>query len=228
MDGALPQGTPGMTIGSINVNGVRVWKGLLDRSRQEELGADLRAVASAAPFRRDETRRGQMSVRMSGAGAHAWVADRRGYRYDPVPPDGRGWPEIPASVLAVWRQVSGVPRQPDSCLVNFYGEGTRMGMHQDKDETDLTWPVVSISLGDEALFRVGRVMPGGPTQSVWLQSGDVAVLGGETRLAYHGIDRIKFGSSALLPDGGRINVTLRVAGSSSIPEDADPHRAGQG
>lgn len=153
-----------------------------------------------------------MSVRMSAAGTLGWVTDRSGYRYDPVQPDGSEWPEIPASILAVWQQLSGVERLPDSCLVNFYGEGAKMGMHQDRDEADTVWPVVSISLGDDALFRVGGVTRGGATKSIWLKSGDVAVLSGRARLAYHGIDRIKFGSSDLLPDGGRINVTLRVAG----------------
>jgi alkylated DNA repair protein (DNA oxidative demethylase) len=153
-----------------------------------------------------------MSVKMSGAGTRAWLADSTGYRYDTAQPDGRDWPEIPTSVLTVWDTVSGVEQKPDSCLVNFYGEGAKMGMHQDKDEATTDWPVVSISLGDDALFRVGGTKRGGPTQSVWLRSGDVAVLAGDGRLAYHGIDRIRFGTSALLPEGGRINVTLRVAG----------------
>ena len=103
-------------------------------------------------------------------------------------------------------------RAPDSCLLNYYGEGSRMGMHQDKDEADTRWPVVSISLGDEALFRVGGIEKPSPSKSVWLRSGDVVVLEGAARLAWHGIDRVRFRSSELLPDGGRINVTLRVAG----------------
>ena len=85
-----------------------------------------------------------------------------------------------------------------------------MGMHQDKDEGDFGWPVVSLSLGDSALFRVGNVVRGGKTESFWLETGDVVVMGGEARLAHHGVDRIRFGSSSLLPKGGRINVTLRV------------------
>lgn len=197
----------------LKLNDVTICPGLLDRDLQEAMVADLRAVASSAPFRQYETPRGRrMSVRMTAAGALGWVTDRAGYRYDPAQPDGRSWPDIPDSVLAVWRQVASVDRLPDSCLVNFYGEGAKMGMHQDRDESDTRWPVVSISLGDEALFRVGGVTRGGATKSVWLKSGDVAVLSGEGRLAYHGIDRIRFGSSDLLPGGGRINVTLRVAG----------------
>lgn len=197
----------------MTVNGVAVRKGFLDRAAQEAMRDDLRGIARDAPFRQYETPGGgRMSARMSGAGARTWVADRTGYRYDPAQPDGRDWPAIPESVLDIWRAVSGVERLPDSCLVNFYGEGAKMGMHQDRDEATLDWPVVSISLGDDALFRVGGTTRKGPTESVWLSSGDVAVLAGETRLAYHGIDRIRFGSSTLLPQGGRINVTLRVAG----------------
>jgi len=197
----------------LDLNGVGIWKALLSRAEQEQIVNDLRAVAKAAPFQQYETGRGQkMSVRMTGAGDVAWISDRRGYRYEPAQTSGEAWPEIPQSIMHVWETVSGVDRAPDSCLVNFYGEGARMGLHQDRDEADLNWPVVSISLGDDALFRVGQTTRGGPTQSVWLASGDVAVLSGDTRLAYHGIDRIKFGTSTLLSDGGRINVTLRVAG----------------
>lgn len=199
----------------LDLNGVAVWPGLLDRAAQEAMVADLRSIARHAPFRQYETPGGRkMSVRMTAAGAMGWVTDRTGYRYDTVQPDGRDWPNIPECILGVWKRVSGVDPLPDSCLVNFYGEGAKMGMHQDRDEADTHWPVVSISLGDEALFRVGGVARGGPTKSVWLKSGDVAVLAGASRLAYHGIDRIRFGSSDLLPSGGRINVTLRVAGSN--------------
>ena len=84
-----------------------------------------------------------------------------------------------------------------------------MGLHQDKDEADFDQPVVSISLGDSALFRIGGTERGGPTQSVELESGDVLVMGGPARLRYHGVDRIRFGSSRLLEQGGRINLTLR-------------------
>ncbi len=101
---------------------------------------------------------------------------------------------------------------PDCCLLNYYGSEARMGLHRDADETDFSWPVVSISLGDSARFRIGGVQRSDPTTSVLLESGDVVVMGGEARLAYHGIDRIRFGSSRLLPSGGRLNMTLRVVG----------------
>ena len=200
-----------MATQEIDLRGVRVLPGLLGPEAQAAMLADLREVARAAPVMRPVTRRGPMSVRMTSAGRLGWVADRRGYRYEPVHPEtGQPWPAIPDSVLAVWRAVSGVEADPDSCLVNLYREGAKMGMHQDRDEGDFSYPVVSISLGDEALFRVGSVERGGKTASIWLRSGDVAVMGGAARLVHHGIDRVRDGSSTLIDGGGRINVTLRV------------------
>ena len=155
---------------------------------------------------------------MTSAGRLGWVSDARGYRYETRHPGGGAWPDIPREILTIWDEFgqaamtsgSSALRRPESCLVNFYGEGARMGLHQDRDEADLSQPVVSVSLGDEGLFRVGNVARGGKTESLWLRSGDVVVLGGEARLAHHGVDRIRFGSNALLPAGGRINLTLRV------------------
>ncbi|MEE4118906.1 MAG: alpha-ketoglutarate-dependent dioxygenase AlkB, partial [Paracoccaceae bacterium] len=138
-------------------------------------------------------------------------SDRRGYRYEPRHPSGVDWPPMPPEVLAVWRRVSGDTADPDCCLVNFYDEGARMGMHQDRDEADFSHPVVSVSLGDEALFRIGNRERGGKTESLWLRSGDVLVMGGAARLLHHGIDRVKPGTSTLLREGGRLNLTLRVA-----------------
>lgn len=192
-------------------DGATVFPGFLDPAAQAGMVEDVRAVVAAAPLFHPETRFGRkMSVRMTSAGAFGWVSDRKGYRYEARHPAGMPWPAIPASVLAVWDAVAGVDRAPECCLVNFYGPDARMGMHQDNDEADMSMPVVSISLGDDALFRVGGTERGGPTRSVWLRSGDVAVLSGAGRLAYHGIDRLRPGSSALLPKGGRINLTLRV------------------
>ena len=152
----------------------------------------------------------RMSVRMTSAGKYGWVSDRKGYRYAVRHPSGAGWPPIPERVLDIWRGATGLDRLPDCCLVNFYGAGARMGMHQDRDEADFTWPVVSVSLGDDGLFRIGNTTRGGRTESVWLGSGDVVVMGGAARLAYHGVDRIRPGSSRLLDTEGRVNLTLRV------------------
>ena len=189
----------------------QIWKGLLDPPAQAAMVADLRDVLRRAPLVQPVTPRGQkMSVRMSAAGRLGWITDRAGYRYADRHPSGAPWPPIPASILGVWSTVTGLARAPDCCLINWYGEGARMGLHQDKDEGDFDWPVVSISLGDEGLFRMGTDERGGKTSSLWLSSGDVVVMGGAARLAYHGVDRIKFGSGSLLPAGGRINLTLRV------------------
>ncbi len=200
-----------MTGNVIVIRGVEIHKRALAPECQERVLDDLRAVVKSAPLFSPTTRRGhKMSVRMTSAGRCGWVSDRLGYRYEPVHPDGLSWPDIPESILSLWSRYGSSSRMPDCCLVNHYGKGARMGMHQDNDERDRSWPVVSISLGDSALFRIGNNERGGPTESVWLDSGDVAVMGGAARMLYHGIDRIRFGSSRLLSRGGRINVTLRV------------------
>ena len=195
----------------IDVKGVVVHRGLLDTQAQEGIVEDVRAICAAAPLFSPQTPYGKpMSVRMTSAGRVGWTSDRSGYRYADRHPSGGAWPPIPAAILTLWRELTGCGVDPDCCLVNFYGEGARMGMHQDRDEGDFSWPVMSVSLGDEGLFRVGNTTRGGKTESIWLQSGDVVVLGGPARLVYHGVDRIRFGSSALLPKGGRLNLTCRV------------------
>jgi alkylated DNA repair protein (DNA oxidative demethylase) len=194
----------------IDVRGMTLWSGYLDRDAQVAMVADIRGVAAAAPFVTPVTRRGPMSVRMTAAGRFGWVSDRSGYRYAERHPAGGAWPAIPASVCAVWDALLPAARAPECCLVNWYAPDARMGMHQDRDEADLEQPVLSISLGDEALFRVGNEARGGHTQSVWLRSGDVVVMAGAARRLHHGIDRIAAGSSTLLDAPGRINLTLRV------------------
>lgn len=193
------------------VGGFAIHKGYLGPAGQAEMAADVARVAEAAPFFAPLTPWGKpMSVRMTAAGRYGWYTDRKGYRYVDRHPDGSAWPPVPESVLAVWRALVSQARMPDCCLVNWYGPKARMGMHRDADEKDLSWPVLSISLGDSALFRMGGRERDDPTSSVMLDSGDVVVFGGEARLAYHGIDRVRAGSSTLLPQGGRINLTCRV------------------
>lgn len=193
------------------IRDVAIHRGLLDPAAQQGMVSDLREVVRQAPLFSPMTPYGKpMRVRMSAAGRYGWFSDRTGYRYEPRHPDGAAWPPIPHSVRAVWDRVTGLSRAPDCCLINFYDADARMGMHQDRDEADFSFPVVSISLGDDALFRLGNLTRGGKTESTWLCSGDVVVMGGDARLIYHGIDRIRAGASALLPQGGRINLTLRV------------------
>ncbi len=198
--------TPDLTL-----SGFKIYEQFLPPAAQRDLVDTLRDAVRETPFVQPVTPSGKlMSVRMTSMGRLGWITDRAGYRYAPTHVNGRAWPAIPETVLGIWHAVSEVSRLPDACLLNHYSEGARMGLHQDKDEGDFSWPVVSISLGDEALFRMGGIERSDPTRSVWLRSGDVVVMGGAARLAYHGVDRIKFGTSPLLPKGGRLNLTLRV------------------
>lgn len=196
---------------TLRLRGFDIYKGCLDTDAQTALIGALRDVLRTAPLFSPTTRFGKkMSVRMTSAGKYGWYSDGRGYRYEPAHPNGTPWPPIPDQVLTLWHEITGHDRMPDCCLINYYGEGARMGMHQDRDEADFTWPVLSISLGDDGLFRIGNEERGGKTESIWLESGDVVVMGGAARLTHHGVDRIRFGSSRLLPKGGRINLTCRV------------------
>jgi len=198
------------------LKGFRWWPGALDAAAQKALLAEVLAAVDDSPFYRPVTPGGRpFSVQMTNLGPLGWVSDRDGYRYQPTHPEtGAPWPPIPEVLLALWRDLTGWPEPPDACLVNLYRDAAKMGLHQDRDEADLTAPVLSVSLGDTAVFRVGPA-GGGATKSIRLTSGDVCALTGPARLARHGIDRLLPGSSGLIPGGGRINLTLRRAGSSS-------------
>ncbi len=188
----------------------------LERSVQEELMAAIRQVLSSAPlFQPTMPRTGKpLSVRMSNCGPLGWVSDADGYRYQSFHPQTRApWPPMPDILLDLWNRFSGLesPQSlpPEACLINHYSPDARMSLHQDRDEDDLTAPVLSISLGDIALFRLGGTERRAASRTIRLESGDIFVLGGESRLAFHGVDRIIAGSSTLLPEGGRFNLTLR-------------------
>ncbi len=193
--------------------GVRHIPGALDRAAQEALVAAIRGVVAEAPlFVPAMPRTGkEMSVRMTNCGPLGWVTDReRGYRYQATHPEtGQPWPAIPPMLVTLWDTYAAYPHPPEACLVNFYTETAKMGLHQDRDEADLAAPVVSVSLGDACLFRVGETERSGRTVSFKLKSGDIVVLGGEGRLCFHGVDRIYPSTSTLLKNGGRINLTLR-------------------
>ena len=202
--------------------GFHYFPGLLAPEGQAALVAELRRLVAEAPlYRPTMPRSGRpFSVRMTNAGSHGWFSDRQGYRYIARHPEtGRPWPAIPQALRDIWAEVADYPAEPECCLINHYAPEARMGLHRDEDEETFAAPVVSLSLGDSAVFRLGGRERRGPTRSLKIHSGDVMVLSGAARLAYHGIDRVLGGSSRLLAqngwaevageEGGRLNLTLR-------------------
>ncbi|WP_158809157.1 alpha-ketoglutarate-dependent dioxygenase AlkB [Beijerinckia sp. L45] len=198
--------------------------GYFDRDEQAALLDQLRGILADAPlFQPVMPKTGTpFSVRMSNCGPLGWVSDRNGYRYQPMHPvTARPWPTMPALARRAWADLGDYPDPSDACLINYYDRDARMGLHQDRDEEGFAAPVVSLSLGDTCVFRYGSTERRGPTKSLKLSSGDAIVLGGAARLAFHGVDRILGGSSTLLAEGGRFNLTLRrVAGE--VLEGLDP------
>lgn len=195
------------------INGIRHLPGHLDRAAQQDLVEIIRRIVADAPlYTPVMPGTGKpMSVRMTNCGSLGWVTDKeRGYRYQSThPATGKPWPAIPPELMAHWEQLAGYPEPPEACLVNFYSDDAKMGLHQDKDEKEFAAPVLSISLGNTCLFRVGGLDRKDATGSFKLSSGDIVLLEGEGRLAFHGVDRIYPGTSTLLKNGGRINLTLR-------------------
>jgi len=197
--------------------GFRWLPGCLDPAAQRSLLAAVLAVVADAPLYRPAMPGSgkALSVRMTNCGPLGWMTDRNGgYRYQATHPEtGRPWPPIPALLLDLWRGLTGYAADPEACLVNHYDAAARLGLHRDADERDTAAPVLSVSLGDTALFRIGGPQRNDPTQSLKLASGDVVVLGGAARHSFHGVDRILPGSSRLLAgtpfESGRVNLTLR-------------------
>lgn len=193
--------------------GVRHWPQYLDAGRQQHLVNEIFQLASKAPlYRAVMPRTGHpLSVEMTNFGSLGWYSDAaNGYRYEARHPiTGAAWPPLPAMVLAIWQDTTGYPAPPEACLLNLYRDGARMGLHRDQDEAALDAPVLSISLGDHALFRFGTARARASTRTLALESGDALVFGGPARLMFHGIDRVYGGTNALIPGGGRINLTLR-------------------
>lgn len=196
-----------------DLSGFTLLPGRLGPAAQAALVDAVLTAARAAPFHRQTTPGGKaMSVEMTGLGPLSWVTDARGYRYEARHPlTGEPWPPMPPVLQALWGELADPAVPADACLVNLYREGAKMGLHRDEDEADFGFPVLSVSLGDTALFRLGGLKRTDPTRSLRLASGDVCLLAGESRLAFHGVDRILAGSSRLVPGGGRINLTLRRA-----------------
>jgi len=178
--------------------------------------ASIRDIADAAPFRHLTTPGGyRMSVAMTNCGTHGWVADRSGYRYDTLDPlSGKPWPRMPEAFLALARNAAASAGfedfEPDACLINRYTPGTKLSLHQDKDERDFTAPIVSVSLGIPATFLFGGLRRNDKPLRVPLRHGDVVVWGGEARLRYHGVLPLKEDHHPLV-GGQRINLTFRRA-----------------
>jgi alkylated DNA repair protein (DNA oxidative demethylase) len=194
------------------LSGLRFLPGFLDPKAQAAMMMAINEVLASAPLYIPRMPRSgkPMSVRMTNCGTLGWVTDEAGYRYQPLHPEtGQPWPPMPQLMLAAWQALARYPHPPEACLINYYGPAAKMGLHQDRDEHDFRAPVVSLSLGDTCLFRIGGRERCDPTTIVRLASGDALVLGGDARLAYHGVDRIIPGSSTLWPQGGRINLTMR-------------------
>jgi DNA oxidative demethylase len=194
-------------------SGIRHLPSHLDKVQQETLVDIVRGIVAEAPlYTPTMPKTGkEMSVRMTNCGSLGWVTDKQGgYRYQPThPATGKPWPSMPAMLLDIWRETAGTDIEPEACLINYYDPAAKMGLHQDRDEREFAAPVLSISLGDDCLFRIGGLKRDDRTLSFRLSSGDVVIIGGESRLAFHGVDRIYPGTSMLLKREGRINLTLR-------------------
>lgn len=199
---------------------MRLLPGFLSPERQHALVVELRAIVASAPLYSPAMPRtgSPYSVRMTNCGSHGWLSDRAGYRYSPTHPlTGAPWPAIPRPVLDLWHETTGLAYEPQACLVNWYGPEARLGLHRDQDEEAREAPILSISLGDTALFRLGGPERRSPTRSFRLASGDLMLLDGPSRHWFHGVDRILPGTSRLLPEGGRINLTLRRVTLPQLP-----------
>jgi alkylated DNA repair protein (DNA oxidative demethylase) len=194
------------------IEGFRFLPEYFSPAAQKALVAKVLAILETNPLYRGAMPRTgtPLSVRNTNLGPLGWVSDIKGYRYQAHHPvTGEAWGPIPETLLKLWEDVADWPAPPEACLVNWYDAGTKLGLHIDADEDAKDAPVVSVSLGSRALFRLGGLERKSPTSSMRLASGDVVVLGGKSRRAYHGVDRIWPDSSTLIPGGGRINLTLR-------------------
>lgn len=181
-----------------------------------DLLAAIRGIAAASAFRNMVTPGGHvMSVAMTNCGRAGWVTDRSGYRYDGIDPEtGRPWPPMPECFMALAvgaaTQAGYADFRPDACLINRYAPGTRLSLHQDRNERDMTRPIVSVSLGLPATFQFGGPKRGDPVRKYALLHGDVAVWGGPARLCYHGVLTLKDGEH---PAVGRMRLNLTFRGA---------------
>lgn len=194
------------------IDGLKYLPNYLSREAQVELVDIVRKQLNNNPFYtpRMPGSAQPFSVKMTNLGTLGWVSDISGYRYEKTHPETKKtWPSIPRALMSIWEALAQYPNPPEACLVNYYDVNAKMGLHTDSDEHDTKAPVISISLGDSARFRIGGLSRKDPTKSFKINSGDIIILGGASRMAYHGIDRLYGGSSTLLKNGGRLNLTLR-------------------
>jgi len=195
-------------------SGLALFPAALDEDAQAALLEDVSRALRDAPFFTPTMPRwgNPFSVRMSNFGPLGWVSDKSGYRYQAYHPDTQApWPAMPESLLKLWEEITGWPAPPEAGLINHYRPGAKMGLHIDRDEEEMAAPILSISLGCDALFRTGGQARSDPTTSFRLRGGDILLMAGHSRRCYHGVDRIYPGTGALPEDigEGRVNITLR-------------------
>ncbi len=192
--------------------GIDFWPGYFSSAEQRTLLDEIMSRVAHAPFYTPTMPKSgtPFSVAMTNFGTLGWMSDKGGYRYQAQHPvTGEPWPDIPPVLLDAWNILTGYGAPPEACLVNLYAAGAKMGLHRDADEPVRDAPVLSVSLGDTAQFRIGGPARKDPTKNFPLASGDVLSFGGPARMAYHGVTRVLSGTSQLIEDGGRINLTLR-------------------
>lgn len=202
-------------------DGVALFRGHVKPADQRAILDDVALAIAEAPLFRPQMPTGPYMINsLTNLGALGWISDKRGYRYEPNHPvTNRPWPPIPPLVLnfarGAVRKAGFGEFEPDACLVNVYAADGKLSLHRDYDEADFKWPIVSFSFGNDADFALGGLKRSDKTQTLALHSGDVMVFGGPSRLRYHGVKRIRPGTSPIahpvLPPDGRINLTLRRA-----------------
>jgi alkylated DNA repair protein (DNA oxidative demethylase) len=191
------------------IEGLDYFPNYLSDEQIDILREDINFALTKAPlFRPSMPKTGRdFSVKMSNMGNVGWVSDKiGGYRYQSLHPDTKqNWPKISNNILNIWHKVTNLKTSPDCCLINHYNSKSKMGLHVDSDEKDFSYPVLSISLGDSALFRFGGLKRSDKTRSIKLNNGDVLMMSGQSRLIYHGIDKTYLSNQF----DNRINLTLR-------------------
>lgn len=198
--------------------GLKLYKNYLSLEKQEQLVQIIHNILPEAPFfKAISPRKKPLGSLMTNMGEFGWYADATdGYKYiNHHPNTQKKWPGIPVEIMNIWRKLADYPIDPQCCLINYYNEqNPNLGMHKDLDEQDFKAPVLSISLGNTCSFRYSTSPKSqSPSKTIKLESGTILVMGGESRLIYHSVNKVFFGSNKLLDSSfglGRLNLTLRV------------------